>query len=89
MTAPTFPFRFQTSLRDKAERLAKSDGVSLNQFINTAVAEKLARDETASFFAERARRGSPEALVQFLDGAPDQAPLYDTDEIPADVRARL
>lgn len=89
MTAPTFPLRFQASLRELAERSAKSDGVSLNQFVNTAVAEKLARDQTAAVFAEMARRGSASSLIAFLDGAPDQPPLFETDEIPADVRQRL
>jgi predicted HicB family RNase H-like nuclease len=41
----TFPLRLAASLRDHAERLAALDGVSINQFINLAVAEKISRLE--------------------------------------------
>jgi predicted HicB family RNase H-like nuclease len=41
----TFPLRLATSLRERAEKLAATDGVSLNQFINLAVAEKASRLE--------------------------------------------
>jgi hypothetical protein len=41
----TFPLRLALSLREHAEKLAALDGVSLNQFINLAVAEKISRLE--------------------------------------------
>jgi len=40
-------------VKAEVERRAKADGVSINQFVATAVAEKLAAMNTASFFAER------------------------------------
>lgn len=48
--------RLQASLKPEAERLAKAEGTTLNQFINVAVAEKIAALRTADFFRERARR---------------------------------
>jgi hypothetical protein len=42
-----------TSRRRVVERRAKVDGISVNQFVATAVAEKLAAMNTAAFFAER------------------------------------
>jgi hypothetical protein len=39
----TFPIRLAASLRDRAKFLASRDGVSLNQFINQAVAERVGR----------------------------------------------
>jgi hypothetical protein len=39
----TFPIRLAASLRDRARFLASRDGVSLNQFINQAVAERVLR----------------------------------------------
>ncbi len=45
------------SLKAEAERLAKAEGTTLNQFINVAVAEKIAALRTADFFRERAGRG--------------------------------
>jgi hypothetical protein len=41
----TFPLRLAVSLRDMASLLSDKDGVSLNQFINIAVAEKISRLE--------------------------------------------
>jgi integrase len=37
----TFPLRLAASLRERAEKLSALDGVSMNQFINLAVAEKV------------------------------------------------
>ncbi len=40
---PVFPLRLPTTTRLQAVELASLDGVSLNQFISLAVAEKIAR----------------------------------------------
>jgi hypothetical protein len=42
-----FPLRLAASLRERAKAFAAQDGVSLNHFINLAVAEKVSRLETA------------------------------------------
>jgi hypothetical protein len=42
----TFPLRLAISLKDIANILAQKDGVSLNQFISLAVAEKISRLES-------------------------------------------
>jgi hypothetical protein len=48
--APTsFPLRMPRSTRQKAKEIATLEGLSLNQFITLAVAEKVARLES---FAE-------------------------------------
>jgi len=39
----TFPLRLPTSIRRQAGESAKTDGISLNQFIMIAVAEKLSK----------------------------------------------
>ena len=41
----TYPLRLAISLKDMASHLAHEDGVSLNHFINLAVAEKISRLE--------------------------------------------
>ena len=41
----TYPLRLAISLKDTASHLAQEDGVSLNHFINLAVAEKISRLE--------------------------------------------
>ena len=49
--------RLQESLLGEARRVAETEGVALNQFINVAVAEKLSALRTEDFFNERAARG--------------------------------
>lgn len=65
----------KSSLKAAAERVAAAEGVSLNQLINIAVAEKLSALETGDFFKERARRGKREAFLKFLDEAGDEPPV--------------
>jgi hypothetical protein len=62
----TYPLRLPVSVKTAAEKLAKAEGVSLNQFVATAVAEKLAAMNTAEFFAERKERADLEALRALL-----------------------
>ena len=49
----TCPLRLPRSVKPEVKKRAKQDGISVNQFIATAVAEKLAAMTTAEFFAER------------------------------------
>ena len=53
MGESTCPLRLPTSVKTAAATLAKADGVSLNQFIAAAVAEKVGVMETAREFLER------------------------------------
>jgi hypothetical protein len=48
-----FALRLMPSVRIGAERISASEGVSLNQFINLAIAEKVARLEHAQWAASR------------------------------------
>ena len=41
-TLTTYPLRLPKSVKAAAEVLSKADGTSLNQFVATAVAEKIA-----------------------------------------------
>lgn len=62
------------SLKSAAERLAERDGVSLNQFISVALAEKIGAQGAAAFFAERAQGGRREAAIALLQQAPNITP---------------
>ena len=55
MAGSNYALRLQGSLKDEAEKAAKAEGTTLNQFINVAVAERLATLRTAAFFEARAR----------------------------------
>ncbi|UYN96682.1 MAG: hypothetical protein KIT25_07055 [Enhydrobacter sp.] len=48
------------------EKLAKAEGISVNQFVATAVAEKLAAMNTAAFFAERRGRADFAAFKRIM-----------------------
>ena len=58
MSKSTYPLKLPLSTKKAAQRLAKEDGVAFNQWIASAVAEKVGVVETAAdFFKRRARRG--------------------------------
>jgi hypothetical protein len=52
----TYPLRLPRSLKAAVERVSRQDGTSINQFIATAVAEKLAAIEAVTFFEEKRQR---------------------------------
>jgi hypothetical protein len=62
----TYPLRLPRSVKAEVERRAKADGISVNQFVATAVAEKLAAMSTAEFFAERRTRADFKAFDRLM-----------------------
>ncbi len=54
----TISLRLPESLHDKARELAKQENVSINQFVATALAEKLSALMTEEYLKVRAKRGS-------------------------------
>jgi hypothetical protein len=54
------------SIKDEAARCAQAGGVSFDQFVATAVAEKLAALDKAAFFAERCARADFGAFDQLM-----------------------
>lgn len=75
MSKSTYPLKLPTSIKRAAQRLAQEDGVSLNQWIAVAVAEKVGVMETAAeFFRRRAGKATGEGLMKFLRSAPNAAP---------------
>jgi hypothetical protein len=71
----TFPLKLPLSIKRAAERLAKEDGVSLNQWIATAVAQKIGVVETAAgFFGKLAGKRKGAGLIRFLKKAPKRTP---------------
>ncbi len=62
----SYPLRLPTSIKAEAEKLARAEGTSLNQFVATAVAEKVATLRTATYFAERRARADWAAFDRLL-----------------------
>jgi hypothetical protein len=65
---------------EPVERRAKADGISINQFVVTAVVEKLAAMNTAAFFAERRERADMAAFDRLIRREGGEPPRPD-DEI--------
>lgn len=66
--------RLPNSLHVRARELAEREGISLNQFVSTAVAEKLAALLTEEYLGARAKRGSRPAYLKALGKVPDPPP---------------
>lgn len=78
MSKATYPLKLPTSVKNAAAELARSDGVSLNQFIAAAVAEKVGSIHTAAqFLNERSKGAKPRDLLKYLRKAPNLAPAED------------
>lgn len=78
----TYPLRLPRSLKDTAEALARQEGTSMNQFIATAVAEKVGALKAAAFYAEKRRGADVAAFDRIMnrDGGEDPA---EEDRLPS------
>jgi hypothetical protein len=70
----SFPLRLASSLQEEARRTAESEGISLNQLINLAVAEKISALRTEEFFLERRRRADVNKARKILKRAGKEPP---------------
>lgn len=70
----TLSLRLPDSLHRHVRELAQQDGISINQFISTAVAEKLAALMTEEYLENRAQRGSREQFLAILSKVPEAVP---------------
>lgn len=84
MSKASYPLKLPISVKAAAQRLAKEDGVSLNQWIAVAVAEKIGSVETAAdFLRRRAGEARPSDLLSYLDRAGDARPVPGDEPIKA------
>jgi hypothetical protein len=66
--------RLPDSLHQMAKEVAMQDHISLNQFIASAVAEKISALTTERYLEQRAQRGSKEKFLKALSTVPDVEP---------------
>lgn len=74
--ASTFPLRLPRSIKAAVERVSKQDGTSINQFVATAVAEKLAVMDAEQVFNSRRARADLrkfDKIMKRKGGLPPQA----------------
>ena len=69
-----FSVRLPKTMYNQLKEAAKTEGISMNQFIMLAVAEKIATLSTMDYLEERAKRGSREKFLAVLEKAPDVEP---------------
>jgi hypothetical protein len=69
------------SLHKSLSDLADRDGISIDQFISTAIAEKLSALMTENYLKDRARRGDRAKYEAILAKVPDVEP-EEHDRIP-------
>ena len=82
MKKSNFALRLQPSLMEEAKKVAKAEGVAVNQLINVAVAEKVSALRTEEYFAERAAKGNVKKALQILKRAGKGNPPVPGDEVP-------
>ena len=66
--------RLPHSLHERARTLARREGISINQLISTALAEKMAALLTEEYFRERGQRASRAKFLAALAKVPDIEP---------------
>ena len=82
MNNATYFLNLPDSIKEAATRLAEEDGMSLDQWIASAVAQKVSAVETAAdFLRRRAGDARPEDLLAILALVPDRPP-DPGDELP-------
>ena len=77
----TYPLRLPASLKAAVVDISKEDGTSINQFVTTAVAEKVSAMKTAEFFTARGTEADIEAARRLLRRNGGQPPEPD-DRLP-------
>jgi hypothetical protein len=77
----TYPLRLPVSLKAAVESLSKEDGTSMNQFVVSAVAEKVSAMNTAAFFEKHSAKADLAVFRRILNRKSGEAPRPG-DELP-------
>ena len=71
----TLSLRLPNSLHRKLKELAASEGISINQLLATAAAEKISALTTEEYLNERAARGRKSKFKKVLRKVPSAVPV--------------
>ena len=66
--------RLSESLHKRVRELAKKEGISINQLISSALAEKISALMTVEYLQKRAARGSRKSFERALSKVKDSEP---------------
>ena len=67
--------RLPSSIHRHIKEIAKKEGVSINQFISSAVSEKISAIMTENYLEQRAKKANKKEFKIILDSVPDRAPV--------------
>jgi len=70
----TLSLRIPNALHEKIKQLAKQEGISINQFLASAAAEKMSALLTEEYIETRAKRASLKKFRDVLKKVPDSEP---------------
>ncbi len=70
----TLSLRLPESLHKQVRELAEREGISMNQFVVTAVAEKMSALLTEEYLEARARRGNRRKFERAMAKVKDRSP---------------
>jgi len=70
----TISLRLPDSLHESVRNLAKEDNISINQFVATALAEKMSALITEQYLSERAEKGNKKRFKAALSKVKDIEP---------------
>ncbi len=66
--------RLPNSLHERVRELAAREGISINQLVATALAEKISALMTAEYLEAGARRGNKDRFLSALEHVPEVEP---------------
>jgi len=78
----TYPLRLPRSLKKAVEQISKEEGTSVNQFVASAVAEKVSVLQTAEYFQTRRGRADFKAFDRIMKRRGGKPPR-EGDDLPA------
>jgi hypothetical protein len=76
-----YPLRLPETLMEDAREMAAAQGVSINQFLATLIAERIGELKALRHVRQRIGRANTAAAAAVLALVPDRAPL-EGDELP-------
>jgi len=77
----TISLRIPTSLHHMVRQLVKEEGISINQFVTLALAEKVSALATQSYLEERAKRGDKQKFLTAMNKVADIEPTDERDRL--------
>ncbi len=75
----TISLRLPDSLHKKAREISSKDGISINQFVTSALAEKISSFLAEEYLEERAARGNKQAFMKALKKVKNKQPDQEED----------